>query len=74
MMVGRPDDVKGALTMTTHTLAPGTTVRNAMTGRLGTIRRWDPEFDSYVVRWENYDFNIHCRTARLTLVNGSSGT
>jgi hypothetical protein len=54
--------------MTTNALAPGTMVRNAMTGRLGTIRRWDSELDSYVVRWENYDFNIHCRTSRMVLV------
>ncbi|HEU5156781.1 MAG TPA: hypothetical protein VFU43_07265 [Streptosporangiaceae bacterium] len=54
--------------MTARTLTPGTTVRNTMTGGLGTIRRWDPEFGSYVVRWENYDFNIHCRTTHLVAV------
>jgi hypothetical protein len=54
--------------MTSRTLPPGTTVRNKMTGRLGRIRRWDPEFGSYVVRWENYDFNIHCRPVHFVEV------
>ncbi len=54
--------------MTSHALAPGTTVRNTLTGGLGTIRRWDPDLSSYVVRWENYDFNIHCRNTHLVVV------
>ena len=53
--------------MTSRTLVPGTMVRNKMTGTLGTILRW-ADFASYVVHWENYDFNIHCRPVHFTKV------
>lgn len=56
--------------MTTPRLRPGTTVRSRMTGHCGRIRAWDPKTRSYVVRWDNYDFNIPCRRVHFDVVHG----